>query len=104
MEACLYFDWEENLQLGVSSIMFCNVFSFINCLLILYRIRVLADSRQCYFCYVSYFKHVLATLVISKALYHYLHFCTLLQIIFCVYIFVFLLLPLVEKLKPYILP
>ena len=45
-EACLYFGWEEKIELGVSSIMFCNVFSFINCLLILYRIHVLANSRQ----------------------------------------------------------
>ena len=46
VEACLYFGWEEKLGLGVFSIMFCTVFGFINCLLILYRIHVLADSRQ----------------------------------------------------------
>ena len=42
----LYFGWEEKLELGVSSIMFCTIFSFINYLLILYRIHVLANSRQ----------------------------------------------------------
>ena len=38
VETCLYFGWEEKLELGVSSIIFCLIFSFINCLLILYRI------------------------------------------------------------------
>ena len=38
LEACLYFGWEEKLEVEVSSIMFCIVFSFINCLLIFYRI------------------------------------------------------------------
>ena len=38
VETCLYFGWGENLELEVSFIIFCLVFSFINCLLILYRI------------------------------------------------------------------
>ena len=50
METCLYIGLGGGgggeLELEVSFIIFCLVFSFINCLLILYRIHVLADSRQ----------------------------------------------------------
>ena len=38
VETCLYFGWGGKLELEVYSITFCLVFSFINCLLILYRI------------------------------------------------------------------
>ena len=49
METCLYFGWEEKLELEVSSIIFCFVLALLiaySFCIGLYRIHVLADSRQ----------------------------------------------------------
>ena len=56
METQLYFGWGEKLELEVSSIPFCFVLALLTAYLFcigLFRMYVLANSRQCSFCCVS---------------------------------------------------